>query len=1009
MRLTPVPNLKSCLGWFTAASVCGTAHAWLPGFSEPAPSSGFVVDSSDRFDVASFWHGIYLASEGYEKRIGWTGSYNAATGAEGVTSSAFVDDVERRTNFFRALCGVPASVSFNDGALVVIDSGDDFSPPPTTTRAAAVQRAALMMSLSRVITHDPPPNLTGWTAAAWNGCKKGGLSYALFGPGAVDAYFRENVAGTSNWNINVGHRRWLLNPGSTHMATGDTPGDVASVLTSPSTGKVPTNALYVVPGEFESTEEFPGFVSYPAAGYFPQALNAPYWSLSSSSASFGSATVSMTDSTGAPVPVSIVARNSTYADPAIVWTVPPAVFDSSAGPDRTYHVTVSNITGGNQSSYSWTTTLIDPNQLQVSLPISGPGTLEVGGVAEYSVPPFPQADRIEVGAFAVKNPEWMEGAESADWIIDGTGDNYELRTSRDSLYTNYSGPPLYSEGSHAFKLSFNTQYEFLPNGTPEQFFEIDREILPSSGSMLTFKARRAYMTPASLMVVEASSDGGSTWSALAAPIAGNTSRGPDDDFIPYSLSLPSSGSAFRIRFRLYNDKSLGGFYTEEGDPSFAYGIYLDEISVSGCQWLAPMEVVEADASGKVSLDSVSGLPGESWLLRSRAVASGHAFPWQDEKPITLVGPLAIFGSTAPPSSGAKFGFLPHASAEAYKVEVTGVAASTWSEGAEEIPVPSLLDGTDSGYELLSALQKNSGSRSFRLALPSAGAADQFFELDRWMLPDAGSEIEFSYNWFKGGAQTLSMEVSADGQNWTQVWSKVGTNKISVGAWTTGVRVSLGAFSKKPVRVRFVLTKSAGTLPAFNNNSGFWIDDITPIDLRDVVHSADFSLDGTVSDFRLDEASVGGALMVGLDYMVRVVPIIGGSEGTPGATFTIRPTNTPLTGFAGWVTYEMPGMAPDFESPPSGGKLPLGLIYAFDLPVEAGSIHGDEIEVKGSEVVLSRPLDSLRPGVTYGAEFSDNFIDWSATGVTVSQSGGKLEAKAPKSTAGAFMRWKITEE
>ncbi|NCF12407.1 MAG: hypothetical protein GWP68_03380 [Verrucomicrobiaceae bacterium] len=57
------------------------------------------MDTQSRNDVISFWHSVYSESEGYENRLGWTGSIG--NNEPGSTSAAFKNDVERRINYYR--------------------------------------------------------------------------------------------------------------------------------------------------------------------------------------------------------------------------------------------------------------------------------------------------------------------------------------------------------------------------------------------------------------------------------------------------------------------------------------------------------------------------------------------------------------------------------------------------------------------------------------------------------------------------------------------------------------------------------------------------------------------------------------------------------------------------------------------------------------------------------------------------------------------------------------------
>ena len=351
------------------------ALAWEPGVIAPAPTGGFTVDTSNRNDVVSFYHAIYMASEGYENRIAWTGNYtsayNDALGSEGSVSPAFVDDVERRLNYFRAMSGVQADVNVNSGATVRIVAADPHKPAASTTKAAAAQRSAWMIIRTYTqkttdtekgygLYHNPPQSCNSWTPAAWNANKNGNLAFGFFGPGALDAYMREDVAGTTSWNTTVGHRRWILHQRSTDFATGDTPGQTSGTL------RPPTNSLYVVPNAAELDPDLPPVsAAYPPKGFVPAKFNTPYWSLSYPGANFSAATVSMTNAALSPVSnVTVVSRAVGYGDNSIVWGVPATVSAKSVSSDTRWNVTVSNIQGeGVPASYSYSVTLIDPDHL----------------------------------------------------------------------------------------------------------------------------------------------------------------------------------------------------------------------------------------------------------------------------------------------------------------------------------------------------------------------------------------------------------------------------------------------------------------------------------------------------------------------------------------------------------------------------------------------------------------------------------------------------------------------
>ena len=355
----------------TVASV--SCLAAVCAADEPVPTRGFEVDTSDRNEVIAFYQSIYRASEGYRDRMAWTGNYTSTgAGAEGTTSAAFIGDVERRLNYFRALAGVPADVRVNTGFTVNIQPGDAHVPDASTTKAAAAQRSALMIARTYPntggLSHNPPQGNTAWTAAAWNANKNGNLALGFYGPGAVDAYVLENVVGISSWNIDVGHRRWLMCHWSTDFATGDTPGSFSGSTIRPS-----SNAMYVVPRQADVNFDVdPLFHSYPAAGYFPAGHNSPFWSLSYPKADFSTATVTLRDAAMNVLPVTVVSRRTGYGDNSIVWQVPAAASIFSVTADTTFHVTVSGIQGeGVPAQHTYQVTLIDPERLNQTALVTG--------------------------------------------------------------------------------------------------------------------------------------------------------------------------------------------------------------------------------------------------------------------------------------------------------------------------------------------------------------------------------------------------------------------------------------------------------------------------------------------------------------------------------------------------------------------------------------------------------------------------------------------------------------
>ncbi len=613
----------------------GISHAWQPGTYPVAParmaSSGFSVDTGNRNDVIAFWHAVYQASEGYENRVGWNGNY---TGTPGTTSGVFVNDIERRLNYFRAMCGVPANVQLNTGSKVVIESTDRFKPAYSTLKSVAAQQSALMLirnfnpttGTDLAITHDPVNSLIGWSAAAWNASAKSNFAFGVYGPGAITEYMVETLSArtaTSTWNSDVGHRRWCIFPPATDYATGDQPGTSAF--------RPASNVLYVMQHDEEYLADVgTNFVSYPSAGYFPALLNSPFWSLSCADADFSVATVTMKSADNKTIPVTNIKRKTGYGDPAIVWQVRPDVAARNITRDTTYKIRVAGISGAAiPTSYEYQVTLINPDQLTSNQLISGPSKLPSkppsNAPAIYNFTPPPGAESLQVATFKRSAATWTENAEKASraLIIDDTGDNYNLMTAMTPFagFTGVSGPK-------SFHLTFPTAYDPISRGVPEQSFELDRNIIANSKAKLNFLYRRGYMTTTSRLAVEISSNDGVTWKALGNPISGVSNSTFDNKLSKVSLSLTESSLPIRIRFRYYT--TGGAIYTHEAAPKSPTGIFIDEINTTHCDWLERKKQNPVEFGAKqFALDRTSAgatpKKNDKWALRLETKLGGKWF------------------------------------------------------------------------------------------------------------------------------------------------------------------------------------------------------------------------------------------------------------------------------------------------------------------------------------------------------------------------------------------------
>ena len=562
-----------------------SVFAWAPGTGSPAAVQDFVVDTSVRNDVLSFFNCIYTASENYPAEIAWSGTVSASVGVAGTTSAIFKEDVRRRINFYRALVSLPADITFD------------------ATACSKDQEAALMFVRNADITHNPPPTWLSYTAAASEAAANSNLAIGFntntYGPEAINGYMRDD----GNGNEPVGHRRWLIFSQAQIMGTGDIPlsGTFACA-----------NANWVV-GNFKPTP-VQKFVPWPSAGYLPLPLVPTRWSLTYPGADFSQATVSMTKS-GTAIAVQLTSVNANgYGDNTLVWT-PTGVPPASINGDTAYHVTVSGIQGaGVPSSYSYTVTVFDPDVLNDSVTISGTGTPDITG-ANYTFNSIPGVDALNLQVSTGSTAGWTEGAEDAPvpQIQPATTGTYALRQSA-----------VKQTGAKAFQLTFP---EFS-----DQSFQITRSIIATGSSNLVFNECFHFVTAISRLSAEVSTDNGITWTEVWGR-NGSGSWNGISVFNSHSISLAGyAGTPVVVRFifRPGNSAYIG--------QDTAVGIFLDDISVTNATEL--VNITSTNLSGSATSFTLNAVtagtsltPDTSYYLRIRP---SIGLRWYGFGPIKIV-------------------------------------------------------------------------------------------------------------------------------------------------------------------------------------------------------------------------------------------------------------------------------------------------------------------------------------------------------------------------------------
>jgi hypothetical protein len=289
------------------------------------------LNIQDRQVALDFYQQQYLTSQGVA--MNWTGNQGSCN--PGSTDLNFRLAVLRRINYFRAVAGVPAGVTFSDDS----------------NRKA--QAAALMMSVNNQLSHDPPNSWLCYSSDGHDGAGSSNLSLGAYAWDAIALYMKD--PGTGNYF--AGHRRWILYPQTQVMGTGDIP---------PAQGYPASNSL-VIFDTAHMWEQRPltreTYVAWPPPGYVPYQVVFSRWSFALANADFKDASVTMA-SGGSNLSVTLAKLETGYGENTLVW-IQTGLNDGAAWPvppqDTTYTISIHNVLVNSQSrDYQYNVIVFNP-------------------------------------------------------------------------------------------------------------------------------------------------------------------------------------------------------------------------------------------------------------------------------------------------------------------------------------------------------------------------------------------------------------------------------------------------------------------------------------------------------------------------------------------------------------------------------------------------------------------------------------------------------------------------
>ncbi|HKI68220.1 MAG TPA: CAP domain-containing protein, partial [Verrucomicrobiae bacterium] len=561
-------------------------------------TGGFTVDINSREQVRSFYNAVYSSSDGTP--MGTTADVSSCT--PGTNSTAFKETVLRRINWFRAMAGLPASITFDAG-----DSAKD-------------QQAAVMMSSNNKLQH--VGDWTGWscfTTDGTNASANSNLALGSAGPDAVSGYIWDYGAN----NYEVGHRRWILYPQTQVMGTGDVPAQGSTY---------PANAVWVFDANYGGPRPATRtpYTAWPPAGYVPYQVVYPRWSFAYPNANLASATITM-QSNGVPVAVTKETYLTGFGENTVVWypsSLNPAststIFPFS-GTDTVYTITVGNISGAPQSSYTYTVTVFDPAVPGADYfppTLSGPSQPYVNTPNAYACTAITNATSYQWRTSQAVSGNLADGAENG--LVNFT-------ISPTPIYPVITNSPVAS-GSHSFHL---THTNLVP-----QLLQLSELLYPATNTQVTFKSLLGYAGTAETAKVQASGDGGLNWQDLYS-LAGNGGQ-VESSFGTHTLSLSNYvGKATLLRFNYYYP-GYGGYFPQTF-TSPPVGWFIDDIVVTNTQQLINI-VTNSTASTNFTFTPTVAT---NYSLEARALIFTE-FPlgWGPVKQVTAIAapPTIVLGA-----------------------------------------------------------------------------------------------------------------------------------------------------------------------------------------------------------------------------------------------------------------------------------------------------------------------------------------------------------------------------
>lgn len=473
-----------------------------------------------------------------------------------------------------------------------------------------------------------------------------------------------------------------------------------------------------------------------------------------------------------------------------------------------------------------------------------------------------------------------------------------------------------------------------------------------------------------------------------------------DSLIPERWSLSFPGANFSKAVVSVTDSSGNAVSTEiisDSDTGYADNTLV--WTVAGF----PKTVIQDD-SYTVTVSKISGSGPASYTYTVNAF-----------NPNVLSVPIELYGDDVVSTSGGKYTFDSVVGSTGYQQQVYTTGIADWEEGAEAGTTEHIIDRTGSAYELINTWSsyKRSGSRSFRLAFPSATEREQSFEIDRLVLSSEATALQFYVKrGYMVSTTEMRVQVSTNQTSWTTVGDVItgdSSNKPDSGFSLVSVELPQ---SDSPLSIRFFFSCPSGTSLYTGNQSnsaGIYIDDIQVVNAEELVGLVVTDYDSSAVAVSLDQFSAGETLQDGKTYTMQLRSKVGLTwmPYGPSKEVTVVASLTEPSGFDQWAEDQGVDGGPDDDSDNDGVSNLIEYAFSMDPSDSNAGATGATVEDLDGEIIVRRGYNAEAEDVLITAECSEDMLTWEPLPVTFSDGVAQVNLHT-NGLSSCFMRWNVAQ-